>query len=435
MPNTILNPQIIAQMAVRILENELVMASRVYRGYEEEFEKRVNGYEIGDTVQIRKPQQFSVRQTPTAALQDIQEGKLTLQISNQKGIDFSFTSAELTLKIEQMADRILRPAMVRLANQIDADVMALFTSIPNWVGQPLTGADAPINSFQMFARGAERLDQNSCPQDDRSAVLAPDSYWAMAGSTLTQFLPQVNQQSYRQGEIGSIGGVATYMSQNVPTFTNGTAADTAAAAVAGGTGTTTWATVLNTEAVPGTQTLTLSGVTPATGTIPAGTVFTLGSAGTAVKSVNPVTKSVLPFQQMFTVVTGGTASGGAVSITITPPIIPIGTDAAFGTVNQAAADGTLLNIVGDVSGAYRQNLMFHRNAFALAVVPMVKPPGAVDVARESYRGISARLIPYYNGTTDVSAFRLDVLYGVKVIDNRLAVRLSGGSATTGNPSL
>jgi hypothetical protein len=35
------------------------------------------------------------------------------------------------------------------------------------------------------------------------------------------------------------------------------------------------------------------------------------------------------------------------------------------------------------------------------------------------------LIPTYDGTNDRSNFRLDCLYGVKAIDPRLAVRLSG----------
>ena len=106
----------------------------------------------------------------------------------------------------------------------------------------------------------------------------------------------------------------------------------------------------------------------------------------------------------------------------------------WGTTNIAPAATTVVNIVGDANGNYRQNMMFHRDAFALVMVPMVKPPGAVDVARESYRGTSARVIPYYNGTTDVSSYRLDILYGVKVIDNRMAVRLGGGSGTLGNPA-
>jgi hypothetical protein len=432
MPNTILNPTIIAQTAVRILENELVMGNRVYRGYEEEFDKRVNGYEIGDTVTIRKPQQFSVRQTAVAVQQDVQEGKLTLQVNNQKGVDFKFTGAELTLKIEQLADRVIRPAMVRLANQIDIDVMGLFVNVPNWVGQPVTGADAPISSFTQFAQGTKRLDQMSCPQDDRSAILAPESYWAMAGSQTALFLQSVGTPAYRQGEIGEIGGVATYMSQNVPTLLD-TQGNFDAPATVTGAQSTTWASVMNTEATPGVMPLVTGAWTGTT--VKAGTVFTIGSGATAVHAVNQVTKAVLPFQQMFTVVADATVSAGAATLSITPPIIPTSVDAAFGTVDIAAAAGAALNVVGAASAGYRQNMIFHRDAFALVVVPMIKPPGAIDVARESYKGISARIVPYYDGVNDISQYRLDVLYGVKAVDSRLAVRVTGGTGTTGDPSL
>ena len=68
------------------------------------------------------------------------------------------------------------------------------------------------------------------------------------------------------------------------------------------------------------------------------------------------------------------------------------------------------------STVYPQNLMFHRNAFALACVPMEKPAGAVDVARKSYKGLSVRVVPYYDGPSDVSNYRLDILFGVKAID-------------------
>ena len=171
-------------------------------------------------------------------------------------------------------------------------------------------------------------------------------------------------------------------------------------------------------------------------TVKAGTVFTLGTGASAVKAVNPVTKAVLPFQQMFTVTADATVSAGNATLVITPPIIPIGGSDGpqWGTVDQAPVNGTTLQIVGDASGSYRQNMMFHRDAFALVIVPMVKPPGAVEVARESYKGTSVRLIPYYDGANDVSNYRLDVLYGVKVVDNRLAVRMTGGSGTLGNPS-
>jgi hypothetical protein len=253
----------------------------------------------------------------------------------------------------------------------------------------------------------------------------------LAASQTALFLPQVGQQAYRRGEIGEIGGVATYMSQNVPTFVGAATLDDAATVT--GAQSTTYAAVMNTEATPGTMSL-LTGAWTAAGTIKAGTVITIGTAATAVLAVNPVTKAILPFQQQFTVMADVTAAGGVATLVITPPIIPIGVDPAFGTTNIAAGAGATIQVVGGASQNYRQNLMFHRNAFALVIVPMVKPPGAVDVARESYKGTSARLVPYYDGTNDISNYRLDVLFGVKVIDNRLAVRLTGGASTLGNPA-
>jgi len=217
----------------------------------------------------------------------------------------------------------------------------------------------------------------------------------------------------------------------VPTYL-GTAANDDAATVTGAQS-TTYAAVRDTEAVPGTMNL-VTGAWGTTDLIRAGTVFTIGTGATAVLAVNPVTKAILPFQQMFTVLADVTAVGGAATLSITPPIIPITADAAFGTTNIAAGAGATIQVVGGDSQNYRQNLMFHKNSFALVVVPMVKPPGAVDVARETYKGISARLIPYYDGTNDVSNYRFDVLYGVKTIDNRMAVRMTGGASTLGNPA-
>src|SRR5258705_13956855 len=105
MANTILNPSIIAKAAVRILDNELVMANRVFRGYEVGFGKKVNGYDIGDTITIRKPNQFKVRTSITTAspTKHITDGKLTMQAKLVRGVGFPFTSQDLTLKFTQLA--------------------------------------------------------------------------------------------------------------------------------------------------------------------------------------------------------------------------------------------------------------------------------------------------------------------------------------------
>jgi hypothetical protein len=70
-------------------------------------------------------------------------------------------------------------------------------------------------------------------------------------------------------------------------------------------------------------------------------------------------------------------------------------------------------------------MVFHRNAFTLAMVPLEMPQGVVDAARKTYKGLSCRVVPYYDGTNDISNWRLDILYGTKAIDPRLATRVMG----------
>jgi hypothetical protein len=158
-------------------------------------------------------------------------------------------------------------------------------------------------------------------------------------------------------------------------------------------------------------------------TIAAGDTFTIAN----VFRINPVTRQRIGTELQQFVVTSATTSDGAeaVTVTISPPII---TSGPFKTVELASGtalgSGGVVTWAGTASTGYKQNIAFHRNAFALVTVPMERPPGAVDVSRESKNGLSVRVIPVYDGINDESMWRLDVLYGVKTIDPRLAVRVA-----------
>src|SRR5688500_13555802 len=110
MSNTTLTADIIAKEALMILDNELVMAHLVHRGYEEEFTKKVNGYTVGETVSIRRPTDLTVRDGAVASNQDVVEGKTTFTVDKQKGVDFKFTSQDLTLQIGDLSERVIKPA-------------------------------------------------------------------------------------------------------------------------------------------------------------------------------------------------------------------------------------------------------------------------------------------------------------------------------------
>jgi hypothetical protein len=409
MVNTTLTASIIAKAAVAVLENELMMAGKVFRGHEDEFDKKVNGYTIGDTVTIKKPTDFVVRNTITASPQDVQEGKLTLQINQVAGVDFKFTSQQLTLNIASLTERVIQPAMVQVANQIDVQTMALYKDIPQLVGTPGT----LVQSFAGFAKGPQNMDQRTVPQGGRSAILAPADYWAMAGSQTALFSQSINNKGYREGDIGMVGGVHTFMSQNAPTFTTGPF---------GGVPIVNGAAQNTTYDLTGvnTQSLITSGWTAAAAArVVIGDVFTIAG----VFDVNPVTKATLPILKQFVVAANGSSDGaGALTLTIAPQIVSSG---AFQNVSAAPANSAALTFVGAASTNYTNNLFFDKNAFALCMVPMERPPGAVDCSRVSKNGISIRIIPYYDGTNDVSNWRLDCIFGTKTIDRRLAVRVCG----------
>jgi hypothetical protein len=112
MANTVLMPSIIAAESLLLLDNALVMANQVYREYEGEYMKSYNGYKPGDTITIRRPTDFTVRVGAVATTQDVVEGSTNIVVNQQIGIDFKFTSADLTLKIEEMSERILTPDLI-----------------------------------------------------------------------------------------------------------------------------------------------------------------------------------------------------------------------------------------------------------------------------------------------------------------------------------
>lgn len=420
MANAPLTADIIAKEAVMILENNCVMAGLVHRGYEEEFGTKVNGYEVGDTISIRRPADFTVRDGAVATAQNVTEGKTTFVVDKQKGIDFKFTSAELSLKIGELADRVMKPGLIQLANQIDRDIMGLYKYIPRHVTLPSGG----IDSFADFALAPALMDKCSFPRGDRSAVLSPADTWAMLGSQTALYMQDVAKGAYREAKLGMIGGIDTYMSQNAPTHTTGSRAAASDVVSASFTG-DTWASVKNTNQ----STISVGTLSGATVTLKAGDVFTIAD----VYDVNPVTKAALSHLKQFVVVNDETASGSAItSLEISPAILPVSSsDAdtrAQATVAFAAGTTDIntkaITMRGAASTAFTENLFFHKNAFGLVMVPMVSPPGAVDVGRRTYKGFSVRVIPYYDGGNDVSNWRLDVLYGVKAIDPRLAVRAS-----------
>jgi hypothetical protein len=409
--NTILTPGVIAKEALMLLDNNLVLGNLVHRGYEDEVTKQVNGYKKGGSVLIRKPAKYTWRAGATAAPQDSTEKTLTLTVNTQGGVDLQFSSSDMTLKIGDFADRFLKGAMITIANQIDADIARLYRTVWNWVGTPGT----TLGSFAQFGKGPQRLTEMAVPDGERIGVLSPADKWGLLGGFTGAFVQDIAKPAIERAKLPLVGNVDLYETQVVKTHTVGTKAGTPL--VNGASQNTTYAAAGATNS----QSLMTDGWTASSAILKQGDVFTIAG----VFAVNPVSKDVMPYLQQFVVNADISADGsGNATLNISPAIITTG---AYQTVSAAPADNAAITVSGTAATGYPQNLVFHKNAFALVMVPMEKPAGVPDgmVGRETYKGISVRLIPYYDGTNDIDNWRLDVLYTVAALYPDLATRLSG----------
>lgn len=412
MANTTLTADIIAKEALAVLENELGWLNKLHRAHEDEFDKSVNGYKVGDTISIRRPADFTVRTGRTLSTQDVIEGKTTLTVDQQIGVDFEFNSTDLTLKISDLSERVIKPAMTNIVNHLANDVATqMYRGTYNWAGT----AGQAINSFDDFIRGPERLNEMAVPMSDRYAILSPSDHARLLGSQTSLNSEGIVNKAYRSADIGRVADVEIYMSQVTPAHTNGTA-DNTTPLVDGADQNVTYDTAKNTW----TQTLVTDGW-DGSSTLTAGTVFTIAG----VFMVNPKTKAATDILQQFVVTANVTAAASAsndTNLTISPPII---TSGPHQTVSAVPANDAVITVVGTASTAYRQNMVFHKNSMGLAIVPMEMPQAVYNGSRQSYKGISVRVIPGYDHTNDIAKWRLDLLYGRKLLDPRLITRLSG----------
>lgn len=406
MANTLLTPKVFANTMLKLLKNNLVMGRLVNTDYNDKFKK------VGDTVYVKRPPQFVIRNGRVAQVQDVIVGEAPVTLDMQKGIDIEFTSVEETLTVDELLkDEIMNSKAATLAQEIDSDLMLGTLEFPDWVGTP----GETINSPADFFKGPERLDDKAVPGNSRSGVLATRDYWATAANFTSNnyFDNDVNRSALQRAKLPVMGTVQPYMTQSVINLVTGTRTN---GAVNGAAQNVNYVDVADSY----TQLIDIDGL-GANATMKKGEVFTIAN----VFAVNPRTKATLDYLQQFVLLEDVVASAGGVAndVLIANPIIISG---AYQTVNAAPADNAVVTWMGTAATSYRQNAVFHKSAITLAFAKLVRPrTGEYAYATDPETGISIRYWQTSDGVNDVHLHRWDVLYGVTTVDRRLGVRLSG----------
>lgn len=400
MANSILTIDMITRKALEILENNLVLTRNVNRQYDDSF--AVEGAKIGSTLRIRLPDRALVTDGAALSVQDDNEQFTTLTVASQKHIGVSFSSAELTMQLDDFAERVLKPRISQLASSIDADVANAFLTIGNTVGTPGT---TPATSAVLLA-AQQKLNEAAAGMSPRYATVNPAANAGLVEGLKGLFNPtDTISKQFKNGMMGTgvLGFDEINMSQSIKQFTTGTR-----------TNGTTGAAVT----VEGATSVSLAGL-GAAGTVLAGDVFTVADCF----AVNPQTRESTGSLFQFVALASVTASGGGAATVTVAPIYSAAD--ALATVNVLPANSKTVTFVGAAGTQYPQNLVYHKDAITFATADLLLPQGVDMASRQVHNGISLRVVRQYDINNDRMPCRIDVLYGYKTIRPQMATRLWG----------
>jgi hypothetical protein len=376
MANTLLTISMITNEAAMVLGNNIVLAKCVNRDYDQDF--GVVGAKIGQTINIRRPVRPVTRTGPVVDIQSAVETYSPLVFSDPIGVDYAFTSYEMTFSIDDFSNRFIKPAMVAIANQVDKVGFDLMNKVYNLVGTPGTPLTTSTARDAVLAAAAKLYD-NLAPVDDSNLHFINGSQFnaVLSGSNAALFNPQKEiSDIYVKGFQGDFGGFRHYMDQLVQGHTNGTYGGTPLVNGGGQTG----------------ASLVTDGWTPTTTSLNVGDVFTIAG----VFMVNGQTRQNTGILQQFTVTAQTvTSGGGASTIAISPAIVISG---GFQNVTNAPADNAAITVAGASQDFYNQSLGFHKDAFMLANKELVLPVGVERAmyGKDPQSNVGIRVVQQYD---------------------------------------
>jgi hypothetical protein len=390
------NPEFYAQEALIQLFKALGMAGRVHRGAEQE--RNGSGNAKGDTINLKRPTKFTAATHVAgtgSTTQDVVGENISILLNEHQEVKYALTDRELAYSSEQIITDHITPAAYALADKIDLDLHTLGAKV---------GPKAVISGSANagFITGPRKvLRNNEVPMEAGSIHYLVDSGMEAAFLDLGIFHEAritgdgANQAALMNGTLGNRFGVEVFASQNADTDlaaknSTGTASDASGDEVGAVNG--AHAVNVNVMAVNGFGTVE---------TYKIGDTFTIAGDVT-----------------VYVLTADTTMSAAAGNLTFYP---------ALRRNAAASAVVTFANLNAIEEAAHIRNLMFHKNAFALAFapLPMTGDGKGAEMATvtDEVSGLSVRARMWYDGGTATNFVALDALYGTQTLDPMLGVQV------------
>jgi hypothetical protein len=391
--NSLLTIDVVTREALRLFRNSNWFLRTVGHQFDDEFGRR--GAKVGSQIRVMLPNDYTLRSGPTAVPQSTVEQNTVLTLANQMGVDVSFSSAEREMSLDDYSKRVLAPAVNVLAGGVAVNVMQQVEA----AAQLVRNADGTNNTISptagtWLAAGAV-LDQAGAPRNERFIVMDPVTQARTVTSLMGLFNPsgKISGQ-YTRGTITTDTlGFDWGMDQTVMKHTTGAYGTPPTVNGANQTGASITVTAL-------------------AGPLNKGDIISIAG----VNSVNRVTKASNGTLAQFTVTANVLA--GATSIPIYPPLVPAAAGpapVAYQTVDVSPATGAAITVATKAGEVYRKNFAYYAEAITMVTADLELPRGVHEASRQSYDGISIRMITDYAVMSDQFITRLDILFGSAVL--------------------
>ena len=392
MPNQFINTQLVSNTALAMFANNAPFVMTGSRIYQDDFQN--SGYKIGDTLQVRRQNNFVIGDGSTAVPQSIIETVENIVVAHQYHALIAYTIQDLSLRIEDFSRMFIQPAIQNIISQMEHDICAsaeldlyLFSGTPG----------TPINSFSTVdLAGSKLLEMGVNISSDAYLAMTVRDGSSLKSALLNNFTPVFNEDIVRQSAIGHLSYFDIFQSQNIVKHIAG----------AGPSLHSTDALLIN-GAVSSGSTLVMDGAsfTVTNYFLPGDLISVAG-----VSSVNPLSRQSTG-QDMQFVVTAPASSDGAGNITVqVAPVIISDTSSPLQNVSNAVPDDAVVTM----EASYNVNVAYPARALDIVCPPLYKlqvPYSSVAIDPET--GLSLAVTQTGDILGYQNLMRIDILCGFK----------------------
>lgn len=419
-----------------IFQNNLVSADVVtWKQYDSEMNDR-NGLVVTEQVGPR----YAVTQT-TSGVQDLSTGTQDSVFgSEQFTVNQVFGSSMGWgdfVKIRDIGDArestAIKNAALNLAEKIDAYVLGVAIKASN----NLTGTIGNnVASYGDVASGYTRLKEEGVDDADLRTVLNFSDRQALADWIVNNNDSALDLAAgiYRKGFDGTVAGIPTMFTQQIPTLTTGSRPASGASVKMNAAAQNVNYSAVAVSTAPGrymTQTINITVSAAGTETVKDGEVFSIAG----VNAWDNRLGASLGRLQQFRVIGDYTAVAGAITaMRIFPAIIVPGSGAggdinvntANATVDSVPGAAALITFLGALSTPLRSRAILQKEAIVVNTADLIMPATGIGTRRQLTKvPLSIRMWQNSTFATGQHDVRFDVALTANVRNRRCIVRING----------